>query len=63
MRSKVRSDKKELDDKTYVLTFITLVGAGGFAKPRPKNSLQGCFCPAGRVTPGPGFSNPPAHLH
>ena len=40
-----------------------LVGAGGFAKPRPKNSPQDCFRPAGRVTRGPGCSNLPALPH
>ena len=43
---KVRSDKKELDDKTYVLTFNTLVGAGGFAKPRSKQQSAGLLLAA-----------------
>ena len=51
MRSKVRSDKKELDDKTYVLTFNTLAGAGGFAKPRSKQQSAGLLLAAfGRPT-------------
>ena len=50
MRSKVRSDKK-LDDKTYVLTFNTLAGAGGFAKPRSKQQSAGLLLAAfGRPT-------------
>ena len=51
MRSKVRSDKKELDDRTYVLTFNTLAGAGGFAKPRSKQQSAGLLLAAfGRPT-------------
>ena len=51
MRSKVRSDKKELDDKTYVLTFNTLAGAGGFAKPRSNQQSAGLLIAAfGRPT-------------
>ena len=50
MRSKVRSDKK-LDDKTYVLTFNTLAGAGGFAKPRSNQQSAGLLIAAfGRPT-------------
>ena len=33
------------------------MGAGGFAKPHPKNSPQECFCPVGRVTRGPGLGS------
>ena len=50
MRSKVRSDKKP-DNKTYVLTFNTLAGAGGFAKPRSKQQSAGLLLAAfGRPT-------------
>ena len=38
--------KKELDDKTYVLTFNTLAGAGGFAKPRSKQQSAGLLLAA-----------------
>ena len=47
----MRSDKKELDDKTYVLTFNTLAGTGGFAKPRSKQQSAGLLLAAfGRPT-------------
>ena len=50
MRSKVRSDKKP-DNKTYVLTFNTLAGTGGFAKPRSKQQSAGLLLAAfGRPT-------------
>ena len=40
-----------LDDKTYVLTFNTLAGAGGFAKPRSKQQSAGLLLAAfGRPT-------------
>ena len=35
-----------LDDKTYVLTFNTLAGAGGFAKPRSKQQSAGLLLAA-----------------
>ena len=38
--------KKELDDKTYVLTFNTLAEAGGFAKPRSKQQSAGLLLAA-----------------
>ena len=42
---------KKLDDKTYVLTFNTLAGAGGFAKPRSKQQSAGLLLAAfGRPT-------------
>ena len=42
---------KKLDDKTYVLTFNTLAGTGGFAKPRSKQQSAGLLLAAfGRPT-------------
>ena len=38
------------------------MGAGEPAKPRPKNTPQGCFYPTGRNASGTGCSNPPAQL-